>query len=168
MHRTKSLLHRGKTASLKQHHPKYLKEGNAKKLTSHMKWVDKTMALSEETLTISDADNRTDYIPLHEITEVSVARLEQGVSSLRRNSVQEMEDAANGDSKAYSFLKSKIMRTSRSALLSCRARLAFLGTNAHHVWSLSSEEMKPLQSHTFEVCTTLEGRNSGDTATSMQ
>eukprot|EP00961_Rhodomonas_salina_P078759 1059193-Rhodomonas_salina.3 len=78
MHRTKSLLHRGKTASLKQHHPKYLKEGNAKKLTSHMKWVDKTMALSEETLTISDADNRTDYIPLHEITEVSVARLEQG------------------------------------------------------------------------------------------
>eukprot|EP00961_Rhodomonas_salina_P061321 823126-Rhodomonas_salina.1 len=79
-----------------------------------------------------------------------------------------MEDAANGDSKAYSFLKSKIMRTSRSALLSCRARLAFLGTNAHHVWSLSSEEMKPLQSHTFEVCTTLEGRNSGDTATSMQ
>jgi len=142
MHRTKSLLHRGKTASLKQHHPKYLKEGNAKKLTSHMKWVDKTMALSEETLTISDADNRTDYIPLHEITEVSVARLEQGVSSLRRNSVQEMEDAANGDSKAYSFLKSKIMRT-------------------------SSEEMKPLQSHTFEVCTTLEGRNSGRKYTFM-
>eukprot|EP00961_Rhodomonas_salina_P038970 523885-Rhodomonas_salina.1 len=88
LHRkTSSLLQRG---SMKQK-LHFVKEAAIKKLTSHQQWVDKIMRLSEDSLTISDADASTDFIPLHEITDVSLSQA--GMSSVEE--LEETEQVAS-------------------------------------------------------------------------